>query len=316
MAIDMCTTVSCEADILCLNALLYSLHKFGELRSLNLLVSVNSSDAKCEESLRDMCGTHGIRSLYTDRFPRKTGDPAWQHGLSLNRLVNKTTTDHVLFIDPDIIVTSRRLWSYCMEEIQDKFMVGTPYHDAQARIVWQGTFPNIWLAIVDGLVLRESGLDMRPGSKHLCPEGWMTDEEFRRYYLSVGGQETPPQAWTLRRKSGGALRDTGWELAGHAYKRNLAHRSLEYFAGGLSRKNRGRSLGHSIEQWLLQSNSAKRGTHVSIARKLREISPLEFCFHDTKEICCLHLLHATTKPDRAKAWIEIAKHIVDLCYQM
>lgn len=313
MAIDLCTTVSCETDILCLDALLYSLHKFGDLESINLLVSVNSSEAECEESLRGMCAAHCTRSLYTDRFPRKIGDPAWQHGLSLNRLISKTTTDQVLFIDPDIIVTSRRLWAYCMEEIQGKFMVGTPYHDAQARIVWQGTFPNIWLAIVDGHILRQSGLDMRPGSKHLCPNGWMTDEELGEYWLSVGGQEAPPTEWALRGKPGGALRDTGWELAGYARKHNLKHCSLEYFAGGFSRKNRGKSLGHSIEQWGSQHGEA---TCVSIAKNLRGISPLEFCFRDSKEVCCLHLLHATTKPARAKAWIGIAKHIVDACYQM
>lgn len=162
---DVCVATCCQKDVKCLDILLYSLEKFANLASCNLLVSHNSDDTSVREMLVDICNSHPTKSLNIDFFdPEETLD-SLQHGEALNRLIASTTSDHVIFADADVILTSPNWLNFCKRYIEDQgcFIVGTPY--VTISKIWQGWFPNLWCAMVDGKILRSAGLDMR--TKHV-----------------------------------------------------------------------------------------------------------------------------------------------------
>lgn len=169
---------------------------FADLKSCNLLISLN--DKMLYPELQTMCSRHKTGSLYLDLFDSDHGGNE-QHGDGLNRLIKKTTMSTVMLVDPDVLILSHGWRRFCENAVinNEIFMVGTPYHNAKAELLWQGTFPNCWCSILNGWELRNCDIDMRP--------------RFRR---PPPGKA--PEAWAPPRGFGGRKHDTSWELARYA----------------------------------------------------------------------------------------------------
>lgn len=267
---DICVATSCLSDVRCLDSLLLSLGRFAGLASCNLLVSHNSRDPYLRRLLRGVCESHRPASLHMDFFDPTERVDSNQHGEALNRLFGRTSSRHVVVADPDTIVTSPDWAGFCADRIDaGDFMIGTPYR--WPRRMWQGEFPNVWLAMLDGDELRSAGLDMR--TEHIRPN-------------SAGTR------WKLAPAADG-YRDTGWRLAQHAFSRGLGYVSLPASRGGLSSLMRGmyRSL----------PEDSRSGAAAAMSR-LASLRPMEFALPGSGEVCCAHMQGGSQGASRADRW--------------
>lgn len=193
---DVCVHISTDLEVYCLDALLYSMSVFADLESCNLLVSLN--DKELYPKLQKMCSAHKTGSLCLDLFDSVGENCSGnnQHGSGLNRLIKQTTMDTVMLVDPDVLILSHGWRQFCENAVINDgiFVVGTPYHNAKAELLWQGTFPNCWCSVLNGQELRSCDIDMRP-----------------RFRKPPPGKA--PDAWAPPRGFGGRKHDTSWELA-------------------------------------------------------------------------------------------------------
>jgi len=283
---DVCVHTCCRRDIECLDVLLYSLEKFANLASCNLLVSSNSADMAIRKTLIGICESHPTRSLNIDFFnPNETVDSN-QHGEALNRLFARTTSKHVIVADPDVIVTSPGWLDFCKQHInQGCFIVGMPYETPE--IHWQNDFPTVWLDMLDGDALRSAHLDMR--TQHVRPIRRRRKAPF----------------WRLSGRRG-QYRDMGWELASHALKNGLDWISLTLASN--------RRLASDMRAWTNPSVPKRRAIRRA-GKWLREIHPIEFLYPGTNELCCAHLgnggLYGVGTP-RTDKWVMCARMAVDM----
>ncbi len=281
MMTDVCVHTCCRRDVECLGVFLYSLEKFADLASCNLLVSHNSSDPHARKLLETICQSHTTKSLHIDFFEPKETVDSNQHGEALNRLFARTTSRHVIVADPDIIVTSPGWLDFCKRYIdQGCFIVGMPYSIPSRH--WQGRFPTVWLDMLNGDMLRSARLDMRTRCVRFDAESG--------YWKCFGRLS----------------RDMGWELAKHAFENNLDWISLT-----LSRNNK---LAADMRSWTSHSVPLRRSRRRA-GKWLRELSAMEFLYPGTDEMCSVHLGNGglygvgTSRSDR---WIISAKMAVDM----
>lgn len=306
--LDICIPTCCEMDILCLDQLLYSLNVFADLESCNLIISHNSGKRPLLNRIQETCSRYPMKSLRIDNFTSKE-PTSHQHGEALNRLIAQSTSEHVMLVDSDVIITSSRWREFCENNISGKFMIGTPY--VQPQHMWQGDLPNSWCTFIDGYELRSAGLDMRSnavksGKKHI----WIMSD-----------------FW-------GARKDVSWELGLHARDHALDCISLPFNGNKAANRKRNHYAGHRI---FLAAGKPALASHVqkhtrrlrgsranrtlrnsgqNAAVNLTNLHPLEFRLPSTNEICCLHLYGVTRNSGRARHWDSCAKEIVDVCRQI
>lgn len=277
--IDVCVHTCCRRDIECLGVFLYSLEKFADLASCNLLVSNNSSDAAVRKALVDICDSHPAASLHIDFFDTSETVDSNQHGEGLNRLFARSTSKYVIVADPDVIVTSPDWLDFCRRHIdQGCFIVGMPY--VTPRRHWQGNFPTVWLDMLDGDALRSACLDMR--TQHI-----RFDAKANRWKCF-----------------GPLARDMGWELAHHSFENSLDWISLKFMHN--------KRLAADMRSW--HSVSSKMSTK-GAGEWLQELGALEYAYPGTDKVCCVHLgeggLFGVGTP-RTDKWVVCAKMVVDM----
>lgn len=287
---DMCVATCNEWDIKCLDILLYSLSKFADLPSVNILVSNNSGEARLAELLEHTCMKYDMASLHMDNF--RTDEPSGnlQHGEMLNRLISKTTSGHVVLLDPDIIVTSSRWRPWCESHMENKFLVGTPY--VHPERVWVGDVPNSWCTFVDGDALRLAGLDMRPKVRY--------HPRKRRWILS--GRKPKDCSWQLgmRTKSRG-LGYIPFPVAGTDEMFMWMEKRIPRLRGSRARRHIRRILGHQV------------------LNDIRMLRPTGYRLPDSKssrQTCCMHLKGHRVRPRTLKKWAACGKSVVDVCYEI
>lgn len=308
--LDICIPTCCEVDILCLDHLLYSLDVFADLGSCNLIISHNSGKRTLLNRIRETCDKYPKRSLHIDSFISKE-PTAHQHGEALNRLIAQSTSEHIVLMDSDVIITSPRWRTFCEDNIPGRFMIGTPY--AQPQHMWQGDLPNSWCTFIDGHELRSAGLDMRSNA--------------------VWGKSGKKHTWIMP-DFWGERKDVSWELGLHAKNRSLDCISLPFNGNKAASQRRSHYAGQRI---FLAAGKSELAAHVgkhtgrlrgsranrtlrnsgkNVGANLTNLHPLEFRLPSTNEICCLHLYGITRNPDRARRWDSCAKEIVDVCRQI
>jgi hypothetical protein len=276
---DVCVATCCLEDIKCLDILLRSLGAFADLASCDLLVSHNSPNPHLHEMLTGVCQSHLSGSLNIDFFKPKETSRSQQHGEALNRLIARTTSKHVMVFDPDVIITSPRWLDFCKRHIDEGcFIVGTPY--APKLMWWQGDFPNVWCAMIDGDALRAAGLDMRP---------------YRLERVADLGGPVDFQ---------GLLSDTSWWMSEYALKNRL---------GYVSFSTTSKLLPKLLRQWSSNVPITLRRRVRNAAYRLFRLGALEFAFPGTNDVCCAHLSHVGGRPRRASGWTLCANMVLDAC---
>lgn len=284
---DVCVATCCARDVRCLDILLYSLEKFADLASCNLLVTHNSADTSVREMLVRICESYHTTSLSIDFFDPKETVDSNQHAEALNRLIASTTSDHVIFADADVILTSSNWLSFCTQLVnQGCFIVGTQY--PSHHLMWQGRFPNLWCAMLDGKALRSAKLDMRT-----------THTQFN----------TKKNKWVLSNVEKNKARDASWELADHAFRNKLDWISLSPGIGMLSTGMRSWTSPSAI----LQKRIGQAG------KCLQKLRPREFKNPETGELFCAHLCNGALRgfgTSRSDQWISCAKVAVDYAEQV
>ena len=287
---DVCVATCSLEDIAFLDLLLRSLGAFADLAHCDLLVSHNSPDPHLHKMLTDVCQSHPAKSLSIDFFKTKETQGSQQHGEALNRLVARTTSKHVVVVDPDVIITSPQWLDFCKRHIDEGcFIVGTPYGpprpaapghsvpDGAPKSMWQGDFPNVWCAMIDGDILREAKLDMRP---------W-------------DANATEPDGWTWSH-------DTSWRMAEYGLRNNLKYIPFSMTS---------RLLRRLLRKWSAESPRTRMRQHIGRAAvtRLDRLRTFEFAFPGTDEACCMHLGHGDWRRCRAKRWVLCASTILDAC---
>jgi hypothetical protein len=275
LAMDVCTTICGPEDVQCLHFLLRSLREFADLAFCNLLVSCNSKDQSVRDSIVRTCAASRAKSTSIDFFDAKETVDSRQHGESLNRLIARTTSKHIVVVDADVIITSPEWLDFCKRHIDSGcFIVGTPYRRRWKQKHAQRDFPNVWCAMIDGDALRAAGLDMRPDV----------------FFNEMTGK------WTLASDI-----DTSGQLWYHAKEHRLHYVSFSETTGNLPAL---------LRKWS-DGNPQVRRRSKSATRRLAHLHSLEFCFPGTDKVCCAHLLHAVGRPDRVNRWRICAEAILD-----
>jgi hypothetical protein len=269
-------------DVRCLDVLLRSLATFADLASCDLLVSCNSGDPTVRESLTNVCRSYPARSLSIDFFEPKETPGSQQHGEALNRLFSRTTSKHAAVFDPDVIVASPRWLDFCKRRVDEGcFIVGTSYEAWQLK--WQGDFPNVWCAMIDGDALRAAKLDMRPWAAGGDPE----------------------------KRDRSMSKDTSWRMAEYGLKNRLKYLPLSATHGKLS---------GLLSEWAATPRFARGQRDVEtaalrMAQHVNDLHAMEFAYPGTDEVCCAHLFHANCwnnrGPSRVGRWITCANMVID-----
>jgi hypothetical protein len=275
-------------DVRCLDVLLRSLEAFADLASCDLLASCNSGDPIVKKALMDVCRMHPAKSLSIDFFEPKETHGSQQHGEALNRLIARTTSKHVVVADADVIVTSPGWLDFCKRRIDEGcFIVGTPYREP--RLMWQGDFPNVWCAMIDGDALRAAGLDMRP---------W--------------GDAATEDAGYFRSSE---KCDTSWRMAEHGLKNGLRYLPLSMTDSKLS---------GLLWEWAATFQDTRgRRRAKSAGSRMAHLRAMEFTYPGTGDVCCAHLFHAvrscwdrrfqriSSRRGRVDEWVFCANVIID-----
>jgi hypothetical protein len=283
---DVCVATCSLNDIIFLDTLLRSMEMFADLASCNLLVSHNSPMPHLHDALTKVCQSHRAKTLDIDFFEPQEMQGSQQHGEALNRLIARTTSKHVVVVDPDIIITSPRWMYFCKRHIDGGcFIVGTPYgvpsgrlsrsyrHLISKKIMFHGCFPNVWCAMIDGEALRAAKLDMRP---------WDASET-----------ELDRGAWSWSR-------DTAWRLTDHGLRNNLKYIPLSVS---------GKLLHGLLRKRFSEATARMRRSINRAAVWSNRLGMLEFAFPGTDEVCCVHL----GRHSRANRLIFCASAILDVC---
>lgn len=274
---DVCVATSCMEDIRCLDLLLRSLDAFADLTSCDLFVSHSSPSAYLRRLVEAVCRSRPAASLTLDMFTPSSTVDSNQHGEALNRLFARTTSKYVMVSDADVVVTSPDWACYCRDRIdRGDFMVGTQYR--RPKVMWQGSFPNVWCAMLDGEKLRSARLDMRT-------------EHIRR----------AKARWVLAPDLHGMHRDTGWRLAEHARESGFGYTTLPETKAGLS----------SLMQGQGPTGKAGRRRLAMADRRLRHLRSMLFAFPGTDDVCCAHMVRASGRPDRVNRWKMCADTMLD-----
>jgi len=299
---DVCVATCCLEDIKCLDVLLRSLGAFADLASRDLLVSHNSPDPRLHKMLAEVCQSHPAKSLSIDFFETKETQESQQHGEALNRLFARTTSKHVVVVDPDVIVTSPRWLGFCKRHIDEgHFIVGTPYE--LPKLMWQGDFPNVWCAMIDGGALRAAGLDMRPYRDNPAQTPVWSGSKASDSFDEPDIGWLPESTWKSAAGSWAWSRDTSWRLAAHGLKNHLRYIPFSVTGGGL--------LPQLLRGWSAKASSGMYRRIESAAKRLARLRTFEFAFPGTGEACCVHL-HSISKC-RTRRWILCASMVLDAC---
>jgi len=287
---DICVATCSKWDIMCLDMLLYSLSRFADLPSLNVFVSNNSGGTTLAGMLERTCLKYDMMSLHIDSF--RTSEPSGnlQHGEMLNRLIPKTTSEHIVLLDPDIIITSSRWRPWCESHMDSKFLVGTPYRYPER--FWVGDVPNSWCTFVDGDILRCSNLDMRPKV---------------RYHPRKG-------RWIL---SGRKPKDCSWRLGLHTKSRGLGY--ISFPVAGTD----------EMLMWMAKRICRLRGSktrrHIRnvlghlVLNDLGMLRPTGYRLPGSKssrQTCCIHLKGHRIRPRTLQKWVSCGKNVVDVYYEV